>query len=83
MCLRTCRSRLDLRPWPCYLDRMDLPIFVDNQGRPIGDRPIPPPLGASADEVVAYLRARAAYVDAATERSGRVFAARFRRALRG
>lgn len=62
---------------------LDLPIFVDAHGRPIGDRPIPPPPGAPADEVIAYLRAHNAYVDAAAERSGRVFAARFRRALRG
>lgn len=62
---------------------MPLPIFTDDQGRPLPGRPEPLREGASTAEWIAWMRARNAYVDAATDCANDAFDRSFRSALKG
>lgn len=56
---------------------MSSPILTDSRGVPFTP-PTPPAPGASADEVVAFLRAFAAHNDAVSSCANRAFARSFR-----
>lgn len=60
---------------------MSAPILTDAQGRPF-ERPTPPAADATSDQVVAYLRAHAAFNDAVTSCAGRAFTRRLARQVR-
>lgn len=60
---------------------MTLPIFTDDQGRPLPGRPEPLPEGASIADRITWMRARNAYVDAATDRANATFDRSFRAGL--
>jgi hypothetical protein len=62
---------------------MTLPIFTDDQGRPLPGRPDPLPEGAPIADVISWMRARAAYVDGALDRANASFDRSFRAALGG
>lgn len=56
-------------------------IYTDENGSPF-DRPEAPGPDATSEEIVAYLRADAAYRDAITNCANRNFSERFRKAVR-
>ena len=56
-------------------------IYTDANGRPI-ERPEPPPIGASIEDKIAYMRAKAAWNDKISSTANAAFVAAFREALK-